>query len=146
MASVDSVAAAVLERTGAVDSFKLQKLVYYCQAWHLAWEGERLFDSRIEAWANGPVVPALYKKHRGEYRIEKWLDGNPHDLTDRERTTIESVVNFYDKYSGWELAELTHREMPWRSARVGLGPNDRGNREISPAAMLEFYGSLTPTS
>lgn len=146
MASVDSVAAAVLERTGAVDSFKLQKLVYYCQAWHLAWEGERLFDSRIEAWANGPVVPALYQKHRGEYRIEKWLDGNPHDLTDRERTTIESVVNFYDKYSGWELAELTHREMPWRSARAGLGPNDRGNQEISPAAMLEFYGSLTPTS
>lgn len=146
MPSVDDVAAAVLERTGTIDTFKLQKLVYYCQAWHLAWEGELLYDARIEAWANGPVIPELYRKHRGEYRIEKWTEGNPDSLGKRETSTIDSVVDFYNKYSGWELAELTHRETPWREARAGLGPNERGNQEIKPPAMLEFYSGLTPTS
>src|SRR5665213_2316970 len=62
LASVDDVAAAILKRTGAIDTFKLQKLVYYCQAWHLVWDGVPLFKARIEAWANGPVVPKLYQQ------------------------------------------------------------------------------------
>ena len=49
---------------------KLQKLVYYCQAWSLVWDDMPLFESRIEAWANGPVVLDLYYRHRGQY----WID------------------------------------------------------------------------
>lgn len=145
MADVNSVAAAILERTGPVDAFKLQKLVYYSQAWHLAWEGDTLFDDRIEAWSNGPVVPNLYRQHRGQYKIAEWA-GDPRLLDERETTTIDSVVRFYNKWSGWELSELTHSEPPWKEAREGLAPDQRGHQEITPAAMLEFYGSLTPTS
>ena len=75
MASVHDVAAAILERTGPIDTFKLQKLAYYCQAWHLVWDEEPLFKARIEAWANGPVVRALYDKHRGSYRVSDWRWG-----------------------------------------------------------------------
>lgn len=146
MASVDDVAAAVLERTGPIDTFKLEKLVYYCQAWHLVWEGQPLFRARIEAWANGPVVRKLYQEHRGMYQVSSWPSGDPGRLTPREETTVDSVVDFYKKYSGWELAQLTHSERPWLEARerAGLAPGERGAVEIPLDSMLEFYGGLAP--
>ncbi|MFL5799606.1 MAG: Panacea domain-containing protein [Actinomycetota bacterium] len=142
MANVDDVAAAVLERTGEIDTWKLQKLVYYCQAWHLVWEDEPLFSERIEAWANGPVVRSLYREHRGRYRVKTWSRGNPGNLKRRELSSILSVVDFYASKSGFELSALTHREPPWKKARKGLEPKERSEREITKASMVEYYGSL----
>ncbi|MDP9903234.1 Panacea domain-containing protein [Arthrobacter bambusae] len=51
-------------------TMKLQKLVYYCQAWHLVWEGHALFPEVIQAWASGPVCTALYELHKGHFQIE----------------------------------------------------------------------------
>ena len=39
MASADDVAAYILEQRGQMSAIKLQKLVYYCQAWHLVLAG-----------------------------------------------------------------------------------------------------------
>lgn len=144
MASVDDVAAAVLERTGPIDTFKLQKLVYYCQAWHLVWERRPLFQARVEAWANGPVVRKLYGSHRGRYRVESWPQGDPSRLRPEEVTTVDAVVKHYNKFTGAQLAELTHAEQPWKGARAGagLGPGEPGSAEILPASMLEYYESL----
>ena len=142
MASVDDVAAAVLERTGPIDTWKLQKLVYYSQAWHLVWDGDRLFPERIEAWANGPVAPALYQKHRQRYRVSSWPAGDSGRLAPNEIDTIKTVVDFYGDKTGPWLSELTHSEDPWKKARRGLAPGERGNNEITKAAMLEYYSSL----
>ena len=71
MASVLNVAQYVLNKVGDMTTLKLQKLVYYCQAWSLAWDGKPLFDEEFEAWANGPVCPELFKKHKGKFVIEK---------------------------------------------------------------------------
>lgn len=55
---VNNVARYILERQeGRVSTMKLQKLVYYAQAWNLVWDEKPLFNSRIEAWANGPITP-----------------------------------------------------------------------------------------
>jgi uncharacterized phage-associated protein len=48
---------------------KLQKLLYYCQGWHLAWDGEPLFGEEFEAWLSGPVCRELYELHKGEYSV-----------------------------------------------------------------------------
>lgn len=141
MAKVDDVAAAIIERTGPIDTWKFQKLVYYSQAWHLVWDGEPLFRDRIEAWANGPVTPALYREHRGKYRIERW-DGSPEALAANEVETIEAVLGYYGDKPGQWLSELTHSEEPWKRARRGLGPAERGRNEISKESMAEYYGSL----
>ena len=53
-------------------ALKLQKLVYYAQAWSLVWDEEPLFPDPIEAWANGPVVYELYKRHRGIFKVTQW--------------------------------------------------------------------------
>ncbi|CAB4583215.1 MAG: DUF4065 domain-containing protein [Actinobacteria bacterium] len=144
MARVDDVAAAVLERTGRIDTFRLQKLVYYCQAWHLVWEDTPLFRAEIQAWANGPVVPLLYNRHRGQYSVDAWPQGDASSLNEDERTTVDAVVGFYGHRSGQELADLTHREEPWLKARARarLAPGQRGQVTISLGDMLEYYSSI----
>ena len=142
VANVHDVAAYILEKNSRMTAMKLQKLVYYCQAWSLVWEEKPLFPEVIEAWANGPVVRALYDRHRGMFEVTKWSAGQSAKLTKRERETVDAVLKFYgDKSSQW-LSELTHEEAPWRDARRGLGPGVRGESVISHAAMAEYYGSL----
>ena len=75
MANVHDVAAYILGRCGPMTAMKLQKLVYYSQAWSLVWDERPLFPESIEAWANGPVVPALYDRHRGAFKLNAWPIG-----------------------------------------------------------------------
>ena len=142
MASAHDVAAYILEKTGSMTAMKLQKLVYYSQAWHLVWEDEPLFKERVEAWANGPVVKQLYQHHRGQYTVRTWSPGDPSKLTEAQRDSVDTVLDFYGDKSAFWLSELTHSEAPWREARKGLGPGDRSGREITKAAMAEYYESL----
>lgn len=142
MANVHDVAAAILERQGAMSAMKLEKLAYYSQAWHLVWDDEPLFEDRIEAWANGPVSPALYDKHRGQFSVGSWPAGDSDRLQPNEIETIDVVLDTYGHMTAPALSELTHREDPWLDARHGLRPGQRSNREITHAAMAEYYGSL----
>lgn len=139
MATAHDVAAYILSKNGEMTAMKLQKLVYYAQAWSLVWDERPLFQERIEAWTNGPVVPELYRVHKGQFRLSSWPTGNPEGLTAEERQTVDAVLEYYgDKTSQW-LSDLTHREAPWREARKGLSPGDPGQREISHASMAEYY-------
>lgn len=142
MANVYDVAAYILTKKNPLTAVKLQKLLYYAQAWSLVWDEQPLFPERIEAWVNGPVVLELYDYHRGQFTLESLPLGNPHRLTETQRETIDEVLNFYgDKSSQW-LSELTHKETPWLEARQGLAPGERGGQEITLAAMAEYYESL----
>lgn len=136
------VAAYVLKKTGRISTMKLQKLVYYCQAWSLVWDEHPLFYEPIEAWANGPVVKVLFNYHRGMFDIERVLTGNPDILSDEQIDTIDAVLEFYgDKSAQW-LIDLSHSETPWVKARRGLSSTARGNLPISEAEMAEYYSSL----
>lgn len=142
MASAHDVAAYILKQHGPMTAMKLQKLVYYSQAWSLVWDDEPLFDECIEAWANGPVVPALYALHRGMFRVEAWPPGNLEALQEHQRDTIDRVLDYYGRLAPHELSDLTHKEPPWAEARAGLPPGTRGKNLITIAAMAEYYGSL----
>jgi uncharacterized phage-associated protein len=142
VATVHDIAAYILSRRKPITAMKLQKLVYYSQAWSLVWDETPLFEEQIEAWANGPVVRELYDIHRGKFKVYEWPEGNPDELTRSEKRTVDRVLAFYGKMSSQELSNLTHQERPWREARKGLGPDERGFRVISLASMDEYYSSL----
>ncbi len=145
MANVFDVARYILEKQGEMTAMKLQKLVYYSQAWSLVWDGEPLFPEKIRAWANGPVVPQLYIEHRGLFRVNSNVfadHGDSDELIEIQKETVDAVLKVYgDKAPGW-LSELAHAEAPWKDAREGLSMGERGNNEISLGAMDEYYGSL----
>jgi uncharacterized phage-associated protein len=143
MASAHDVAAYILSKQSApISTWKLQKLVYYAQAWHLAWDEEPLFSEAIEAWANGPVVRELYGVHRGSFSASEWSKGNAENLTPSERDTIDLVLENYGELSGRQLSVLTHNESPWQDARAGLPATARSQRRITPEALHEFYSAL----
>ena len=142
--SVFDVAAYILKKKGPMTTMKLQKLVYYTQAWSLVWDEEPIFKENIEAWANGPVVKELFNYHRGQYMISSVLVGNLELLNDKQKETIDAVIDYYgDKSSQW-LSDLTHMEDPWRLSRVGIPEMQRGNRVISLDLLSEYYGSIPP--
>jgi uncharacterized phage-associated protein len=142
MASAHDVAAYILKKQGSMDTWKLQKLVFYSQAWHLVWDSEPLFPARIEAWANGPVVPLLFREHRGKFKMGNWPKGDPSRLTKSQKESINVVLKHYGRRTGFALRELTHKEPPWRNARRGLRPGASSNREITRDAIASYYGSL----
>lgn len=142
-ATVFDVAAYVLEKQGGMTAMKLQKLIYYAQAWSLVWDERPMFHNRIEAWANGPVCPDLYYWHRGRFSVDRGTcPGNAGALDADARDTVDVILSYYgDKHPRW-LSDLTHMEEPWKDARHGIPDGERGAREITNAAMAEYYGSL----
>jgi uncharacterized phage-associated protein len=140
---VFDIAAYILEKMEPMTTMKLQKLVYYSQAWSLVWDEKPLFEENIEAWANGPVVRELFDYHRGWYEISSMPIGNSRLLNQEQHDTVDAVLEYYgDKSSQW-LIELTHMEDPWVQARKGLDKLERGNRVISLDAMADYYSSLS---
>jgi uncharacterized phage-associated protein len=143
--SVLDVAAYILEKQPKkqpLTAWKLQKLVYYCQAWSLVWDERPLFKEKILAWANGPVVKELYAKHKGLFYVKTMPQGHSSHLSLNQKDTIEHVLNAYgDKTAQW-LSDLTHMEEPWIQARKNLKPGERGEAEILLSTMHEYYSSV----
>lgn len=142
--TVFDVAKYILEKLGDMSAMKLQKLVYYCQVWSLVWDDEPLFQNRFEAWANGPVSPDLYARHRGHYSVSAWdfRDDARGALSYKQTETVNAVLDAYGSKSAQWLSDQTHAEMPWQKSRAGLSDSERSNSLISHAIMAEYYGSL----
>ena len=144
MASIFDVARYITERKGEMTAMKLQKLMYYSQAWHLVWEEDALFADDFEAWANGPVLPNLYARHRGQFKVNAALfpDGNVAALTDAERKAVDKVLDFYANQTAQWLSDLTHQERPWLESR-GDTPRGAASSALIPKSLMdEYYSSL----
>ncbi|MDX1890114.1 Panacea domain-containing protein [Mycolicibacterium sp. 050158] len=144
MADVRDVARYILHKRAPMSAMKLQKLVYYSQGWHLAFDGEPLYDSAIEAWANGPVVRDLYRMHRGLFHLGEATLGtyDPASLKPSEVETIDAVLQAYGDLDANQLSNLTHTEAPWIEARSGAPAGRRSDAEIGLASMQEFFDAL----
>lgn len=142
MASVFDVAAYILKKEGAMTAMKLQKLVYYSQAWSLVWDEKPIFQEKVRAWANGPVVQELFSAHQGEFIVDAEPSGNVKNLSRDEKETIKAILKHYGKKDARWLSDLTHKEMPWKIAREGLSDGERGSREITLGSMADYYGNI----
>ncbi len=138
MITADDVAYYILDRH-AMTAMKMQKLVYYAQAWHLARTGGPLFAEPIEAWVNGPVVRELYDQHRGQFSLSGWQSGDPTALSRGQRTLLDEILGTYGQRSAAWLSQLTHGEEPWQSARKGISDSARSAAIIDPAVMERYY-------
>lgn len=50
----------VFARIQRLNHMKLQKLIYYIDAWHLVFFYEPLINENFEAWVHGPVVREVW--------------------------------------------------------------------------------------
>ncbi|MGN8049534.1 Panacea domain-containing protein [Curtobacterium sp. 22159] len=116
------------------DSKKLQKLVYFAQAWSIAWTGKKIFTDDFEAWPDGPVVRELF-------RIQKHYDLPAYDgsLPQHEREIVDSVLAYYGRLGHQDLIDLTHEHLPWVEARAGLPPTAPSRNHLRDETLRNFY-------
>ena|SRR5438874_12846315 len=134
----DYIVSFLSEHGDPVTNLKLQKLLYYGQAWHLALHDTPLFDERIEAWTHGPVVPPVY----GDFKEWAWNPIPPQNeqhLPERAEALVKEVLDVYGSFGAYQLERLTHEEDPWKNARRGLAPDEPSNNIISQDDMKAYY-------
>lgn len=146
MAHIQDVAAYILDRLGGMTAMKLQKLCYYSYGYHLAWEERSLFPEHFEAWANGPVSPALYRLHRGRFQLDRpGFGGHPESLDAGESESVDLVLSSYGDLTAHQLSAMTHREPPWILARerANVGDLERSDEVIQDDDIFEYFDALT---
>lgn len=144
-----------------ISPLKLQKVLYYMQAWHMVYfeRDNTLFDDVPEAWVNGPVYREIYNTYRsiGLYdqialkdvdSCNETLEEDTRKLHDKLRLDkeqedfVESVLKHYGTMSHDKLVFLTHSQLPWNEARRGLKAFEYTNQKISLDTMFKFYSEL----
>jgi uncharacterized phage-associated protein len=125
-------------------NLKLQKLLYYVQAWSLAIRGTRFIDCKFEAWVHGPVCRELYNRFKGLYTFVSLstedYEGIVSAISEKDRGFIDFILDNYGGFSGSELEAMSHDEAPWQEARKGCKQYEASNKEISEESMKKYYG------
>lgn len=116
-----------------ISNLKLQKLLYYVQAYMLKNFSRVAFEDKIEHWPYGPVVPNVYfnyNHYRAKDIDEEYneLDINMEFIT---QVVIDKVVQATIDKSAVGLANMTHLEEPWI--------NTSNNEEITPDAIQNYF-------
>jgi len=128
-----------------ITNLKLQKLVYYAQAWYLANFKVSLFEEDFQAWVHGPVIPELYHEYKNFGYSPILTDIKPKNIGATINSFLTEVAKIYMPYGAFELEAMTHKEKPWQDARVGCEPDENCSNIIPKDSMREFYGSKIST-
>ena len=130
---INLVANYIIERMDC-SPLSLEKILYYCQGFYLAFFGEKMFKDNCQAWVHGPVYPNIYLKYKNfsyntiyeetEYYVEEIIDED-------KKKVIDAVINGFKYYGSKYLEYLTHNESPWKDARIGLKDNENSRRVIN---------------
>jgi uncharacterized phage-associated protein len=123
-----------------ITHLKVQKLVYYAQAWFLANFDRPLFEEELEAWTHGPVVRSVYNKYRNTGFVPLEPE-TPAALPVVVVPFLERVNSEYAQYSAKKLEQLTHDESPWLTTRGNLPIEARCERAIDKLLIRNFYAS-----
>ena len=143
----------ILVKGGAMNHLKLQKLLYYVEAWHLVFFDTSIINDKFEAWVHGPVSKKLWNELRDmsvlytEIYIpkadsKKIITDVEAQLSKDQIEMINDVINKYGKHTSYALENLTHEEEPWLEARGGLPPNVPCSNIIQKDTMKRYYRNL----
>ncbi len=127
----------------SISNLKLQKLLYFVQAYFLINLGRPCFFDTIEAWDFGPVVPNVYHtfKMYGGGQIP-YFYADEYDIkdaiSDDDKKRIGVVVDSLAKYTASDLVEATHKQAPWKNV---YNPRVLGT-EITNLSIKEYFDGL----
>ena len=130
------------EKNYNISNLKLQKLLYFIQAYFLVKRNKPCFNEEIQAWAFGPVVPEAYQefKQYGGCNIPEIRDGRigkeikECKFEKSDQDDIERIVDVFSGYSASALVTLSHNQDPWKN---NYEPG--ANKEIDPKDIKEYF-------
>lgn len=142
MEKLFDVARYILRKKPLFTDKQVQKITYYAYSWYLVKNNKdnniinRLVEQHPEAWIHGPVFYDLYEEMT--YNRNGFL-ARQENLHDNTKDFLDIIINIYGKYTGNQLEDLTHNELPWNEARHGL-PNDvRSREELKDEVIYSYY-------
>jgi uncharacterized phage-associated protein len=127
------------EHGDVLTNLKLQKFVYYAQAWFLALNSKPLFNDDFQAWPNGPIQPNVFARFRQFGAGPITLGGASPKFSSKIEEHIKDVMQSYGRLSAFEIDLLACQESPWMNARKGLDPDEPSSNLIEKSAMQKFY-------
>lgn len=110
---------------------QIQKLVYYSYAWYIVKFNDdknnivnKLFDERPRAWKYGPVFISIYEQMKfcdKSLLCKAYLKANDVNtkVDDKAEMILSLVYEFYGKYSGNRLSDMTRYEYPYKNTKLG---------------------------
>lgn len=147
--NIKCLAGYILKYFGPMSHLKLQKLLFYCQAYHLAKFDEPLFEEDFQAWVHGPVCRDIYDILKAKSVLYSDVKYNEYDFDSSNKLSesissvqfeiVNDVLNSLNSWTGSELEAATHNEQPWINARKGYSQNQNCEVIISKKDMKEFY-------
>ena len=153
IAKIDSITLTeyIVFKYGPMSHLKLQKLLFYTDALHLAFFDEEVITDSFEAWLHGPVSRKVYNTIRdfsilyNEIKYENKNEEKTPDIILKEELTeeqidlIDEVLAEYSKLNHLQLETLSHQEKPWLEARKGFAPSDKCTVAIDKQLTKVFY-------
>ncbi len=116
----------------SISNLKLQKLIYYAQAFHLAIFEEPLFDEEFEAWTHGPVCPEVYHLYKEFGSDPIKFEVNLKIFSQEQLDILDEVNEIFGQFSAWKLRNISHEDEPWKEREATAGV-------IEKTRMIEFY-------
>jgi uncharacterized phage-associated protein len=144
------------EKGVSVDHMKLQKLVFFANAWHLALHDRPAVQEEPEAWKYGPVFTSLYhrlKEHgsrdfSSDLYLDEWSPEHgamlklvPGPADTELWDTMSQVIDRYGKFNALQLSSMSHEAGgPWEQTQAAR------QRWISHETVKQYYrGKLQST-
>lgn len=110
----------------SLDEMKIHKLLYFMQRESFAVTGQKAFDGDFEGWKYGPVCRDVRINYfNGDIIIAT------QDISDNLKYLANNVILEYGPLASWKLSELSHKESSWINSRIGLAPEENGNKKLS---------------
>jgi uncharacterized phage-associated protein len=136
-------------KLGTYSHFKIQKSIYYLQAYHLAQFDTPLIEEDFEAWVHGPIIRKLWEEFRSK-GIAAYEDlqytGTATEakkiktmVSSEQLAYIDEMIAELKKVTALQLEAMTHEETPWKNARIGLRPHEAGNNIISKRSIKMYF-------
>lgn len=132
-----------------ISNLKLQKVLYFIQAYFLIKCGTPCFKEDIEAWDFGPVVPVVYRQYKqyGSNNIPETEKCSLFDSLDDyqqmsddeaifedDKVNIQAVVDEFKDYSATDLVRLTHSQATWSNVYI-----PHANCVITQDSIREYF-------
>lgn len=127
-----------------VSNLKLQKLLYFVQAYSLAEFDEPIFSQKIEAWEYGPVIPEVYQYFKiygpnpipENHYFSRIDQSERSSLTSNAKTSVSEILKQLGSLDAFELVKISHEDgSPWHqvyNAKVS-------GIEISRQSIKDYY-------
>jgi len=128
MADVLKIASYIAERykrdfKERIDEMKLHKLLYFTQREALIQTDAPMFDASFYGWKYGPVLLQIREGYRNDT-----LHTQPSEETIKKyQEVFDKIFEHYAVKDSWSLSRLSHGELSWKNARIGLLSSENGN-------------------